>query len=166
MSRPNKPWYRKARDCWYVKINGQTHNLGSNREAAFRQFHELMAEPQERRVIDRESVAAVFDAFLDWCQKHRASDTYDWYRERLEKFAAKHPRLRVASIRPYHIQEWIDAMDVKSGTKRNYCRAVKRALRWAKEAGLYQNESRGRYGVAQRRQTRNRPVSAAVGRAS
>jgi hypothetical protein len=25
-------------------------------------------------------VTAIVDAYLDWCQKHRAADTYEWYR--------------------------------------------------------------------------------------
>ena len=81
------------------------------------------------------TLAPIIDNFLDWCQNHRSPDTYRWYRDRLERFDQKYPDLRVADLRPYHIQRWIDDMDVSSGTKRNYCRSVKRCLRWVKQQG-------------------------------
>ena len=28
----------------------------------------------------------IVDEFLDWCEKHRAPDTYRWYKDRLESF--------------------------------------------------------------------------------
>ena len=93
-----------------------------------------MARP-EKRVVPSGSLLAIIDAFLDWCKKHRAPDTYEWYRSRLELVAQKHPHLRAADLRPFHVQQWIDAMDVSSGTKRNYCRSIKRCVRWAKQQG-------------------------------
>ena len=134
MARTPKPWYRKDRKAWFVTIDGKRHNLGPNRKSALRQFHELMSEPQ-KRVITSDSLLAIIDTFLDWCHKHRAADTYAWYRDRLERFAQRYPDLTVGDLRPYHVQEWIDEMDVKSGTKRNYGRAVKRCLGWAKKQG-------------------------------
>ena len=93
-----------------------------------------MAKPK-KRVVPSGSLLAIIDAFLDWCQKHRAPDTYEWYQSRLELFAQKHPQLRAADLRPFHVQQWIDAMVVSSGTKRNYCRTIKRCMAWAKKQG-------------------------------
>jgi integrase len=135
MPRTPKPWWRKERKAWFVMIGGKQHNLGSDREAAFRKFHELMSQPR-KRTIASDSVVAVIDLFLDWVSKHRASDTYEWYRQRLQGFAtAIGPGLKVRDLRPFHVQEFIDAMPHSSGTKRNYVRAVKRATRWAKKQG-------------------------------
>jgi len=78
MARTPKPWWREDRQCWSVYINGKHHNLGDDKELAFRKFHELMAEPRERQVIERDSILAIFDCFLDWSMKHRAKDTYEW----------------------------------------------------------------------------------------
>jgi hypothetical protein len=42
MSRDPKPWFRSDRDAWFVTISGRRFNLGPEREAAHKRFHELM----------------------------------------------------------------------------------------------------------------------------
>ena len=85
-------------------------------------------------------MVALFDRFLEWTQKHRAADTYEWYRQRLQLFAAHiGPRTRVVDLRPFHVQEFIDAMPHSNGTKRNYVTAIKRAVRWAEQQGYIEN---------------------------
>jgi integrase len=130
-----KPFFKKKRGVWYVEIHRRQHNLGPDKDEAFRLYHQLMGQPQQQAVAPAGTLAPIIDNFLDWCQNHRSPDTYRWYRDRLERFDQKYPDLRVADLRPYHIQRWIDDMDVSSGTKRNYCRSVKRCLRWAKQQG-------------------------------
>lgn len=51
-------------------------------------FHTLMARPKQRRTAS-DAVVALLDRFLEWTQKHRATDTYEWYRQRLKLFAMK-----------------------------------------------------------------------------
>jgi integrase len=139
MSHFPKPFFKQARGVWYVEINRRQHNLGPDKDEAFRQYHELMAAPPKRVPATTrrgDLVLTVIESFLDWCQKNRAPATYNWYRDRLEQFARKYPTLTTSEIRPYHVQEWIDALEgVTSGTKRNYCRTIKRAMRWAKRLG-------------------------------
>lgn len=135
MARRPKPWFWKARNGWFVTIDGTRHFLASEKEAALTRFHKLMAEP-ERRVVRSDSLAVIIDLFLDWCQKHRAADTYEWYRYRLERFVQRYPDLRTHELRPYHVQQWLDSMvGLASGSHRNYCRSIKRAVRWAKRQG-------------------------------
>ena len=129
-----KPWYRKSRGAWFVTLDGQQVKLGKTEEEALKRYHDLMAKPRAP-VVATGSVLAVIDAFLDWCSKHRAPDTYEWYRSRLEQFARTYPTLLVGELRPFHVQQWIDSMHVESGTKRNYCRAIKRCVKWAKQQG-------------------------------
>ena len=50
MARRPYPWYRAARAAWFVTIDGQQHNLGSDKRAAFDSFYELMRQPRERRL--------------------------------------------------------------------------------------------------------------------
>ena len=57
------------------------------------------------------------------------------YRDRLERFARKHPNLSTADLRPFHVQEWLDSFELSNGSKRNYGRAIKRCIRWAKRQG-------------------------------
>lgn len=135
MARPPKPWFWKRRKAWFVTIDGTRHFLAHDKAAALTRFHELMAEPQ-KRVVRSDSLAVVIDLFLDWCQKHRAADTYEWYRFRLERFVQTYPDLRTHELRPFHVQQWLDGMmHLASGSRRNYCRAIKRAMRWAKRQG-------------------------------
>jgi integrase len=131
-----KPWYRPNRGVWYVTIDGRQHNLGPDREEAARRYHELMARPQPKKVAAG-SVVAVIDAFLDWCQKHREPATYEWYRSRLQLFVKSiPPDLKTSMLRPFHVQQWVDGFGgLSSGSKRNYCRAVQRAMHWAEQQG-------------------------------
>ena len=89
MSHFPKPFFRAPRGVWYVQINKKQHNLGPDRKRAFELYHDLMRQPQPQRVA-ADSVVAIIDAFLDWCQKHRAPDTYVWYQSRLQLFVEGH----------------------------------------------------------------------------
>lgn len=137
MSKKPNPWWRKDRKAWFVQIKGKRHNLGSNKELAFQRYHELMAEPQSR-LLSSESVVAIFDKFLEFCRNNRAHDTYEWYRSRLQDFIQTLPKnLSIAQFRPYHVTDWINRhSDWSNGSKRNACRAVQRAMNWALEDEL------------------------------
>ena len=101
MSRPNKPWFRKSNQRWYLWYNGKQVNLGPDKQEAFRQFHALMAMPKERAIVPPTpdiALVEVVDHFLDWVQRHRAHDTYEWCRHRLERFCRKYPQLMAMSL--------------------------------------------------------------------
>jgi integrase len=129
-----KPFFKKARRTWYVEINRRQHNLGPDREEAFRKSHQLMGQPQGRKVAS-ESLPAIADAFLEWVRKHRSPETYEWYRYRLERFVNTYPELRAADLRPYHVETWVDGYELSKTSRRNYLRSVKRCLKWAKRQG-------------------------------
>ena len=135
MARRPEPWWWKERQAWFVTIDGARHSLGPDEDDARQRFHELMAEPRKRRVSSN-SVVAICDAYVDWVQKHRSPDTYRWYKDRLQRFVESiPPALRVTQLRPFHVQQFIDGLELASGTKRNFVRAVKRAMAWAEEQG-------------------------------
>jgi integrase len=135
MGRRPKPWYWKARGGWYVTINGQRHSLGPDKEEAYDEFHRLMTQPRQTKVAAN-SVAAIIDAFLEWCSNNRADDTYVWYQYRLERFAQRYPDLTTRDLKPYHVQEWLDSLDeLSDGSKRNHGRTIKRCMRWAEKQG-------------------------------
>ncbi len=110
MARPPKPWFRKARNSWFVTIDGTLHNLGSVKKEAFDRFHELMSRPAAAKVASR-SFAALADQFLEWVQRKRSPDTYEWYRYRLERFVQKFPDLDARNVRPHHVEAWVDDYD-------------------------------------------------------
>lgn len=135
MARSPKPWFDKERKVWKVTINGQRHNLGEKKKQAMTEFHRLMQLPAERQRVSPQSLPAIIDAFLGWVEKHRAPDTYEWYRYRLQRFVERYPDMRVGDLRPYHVQEWADDFELSKTSRRNYLRSVKRSLTWATKQG-------------------------------
>lgn len=136
MPRPSQPWFWKQRQAWFVTINGERVPLGEDREEAFRRFHARMAAPKAVPIQpagDKQLVAVLIDTFLDYVQKNLASDTYIWYQSRLQCWVTKYPKLTVEELKKHHVREWIDAMDVSPGTKRNYARSIQRCLAWCEE---------------------------------
>ncbi|HEX3149193.1 MAG TPA: site-specific integrase [Gemmataceae bacterium] len=135
-----KPYFLKSRSVWKVQIGGKQYNLGPDKEEAFRRYHEVMATPpQQSPTLSSRSISVVnvLDTFLGWCQEHRAPETYEWYRWRLELFA-RHvgAELPAFGLKHFHIDQWLAANpDWKSGTKHGMARAVQRAFRWALTKG-------------------------------
>lgn len=129
-----KPFFKPSRGVWYVEIDRHQHNLGPDRDDAFRQYYQLMGQPRERKV-SAESLAAITDAFLEWVERNRSSETYEWYRYRLQRFIERYPDLRASELRPYHAQTWVDSYGFSVTSRRNYLRSVKRCMRWAKMQG-------------------------------
>jgi hypothetical protein len=108
MARVPKPWFRSSRKLWFVTVDGVQHNLGPDKAAAFEQFHKLMTRPKKVQVTTSESFAVLADRYLDWVQRKRSPDTFEWYRYRLERFVRKYPEMRAEEIRPHHIEAWVD----------------------------------------------------------
>jgi integrase len=135
MPRRPSPWFWEERGQWVVNINRVRHYLGPNKKEAFEEFYRLMRQPADLPKVSAESVAAIVDTFLSWVQKHRAPDTYEWYRFRCERFCQCYPDLSVEHLRPFHVQEWADSYDFSRTSRRNYLRAVKRAFSWARKQG-------------------------------
>ena len=130
-----KPFFKKARKSWYVEINRKQIKLGSEREKAFQHYHQLMQQPAEEATTSPESLVGIIDAFMDWTQRNRAPDTYEWYRYRLQRFVDKYPDMLVSSLKPFHVEEWVDRYDIAQTTRRNYFRSIKRCLAWATRQG-------------------------------
>ena len=130
-----KPFFREARGLWYVQVDGKQINLGADREAAFRQYHQLMQQPTPAVALPI-SVASIVDAFLDWSQKHQAERTFDRYRDYCQSFINLFPELLVSELKPFHVQEWVDSQTGWGNTtKRNAIVAIKRAFNWADKQG-------------------------------
>ena len=116
--RPEKPWKWKGRRNYYVILDGQRHNLGPDREEAYRRFHELQANGKSKPKPGANSVVAVIDEFLDACKtdENLAPSTYEWYRQRLQRFVETIPRdLSLRDFEQRHVQDWIDKYRHLSG---------------------------------------------------
>lgn len=141
-----KPWFRPARNVWYVTIDGVQHNLGSDEDAAFERYHRLMAERHSPGEVGRSGtdVGGQVDDFVEtlavkfvaWCQKHRSPATAVWYKERIESFLEHAGDIRVANLKPFHLEDWCDAHPKWSpGMRRGAIIAAQRCLNWAVKMG-------------------------------
>jgi len=126
-----------------VQIGKKHHRLSSDREEAFRVYHELMSRPPDapppaipanaRRVVE------IIDLFLEWFLKNTAKRTYDWYVSNLQIFAESiPPTLTIADLKPYHVTSVMDAYADRwsNNTKNDFATAVQRAFNWAQQEGI------------------------------
>jgi integrase len=131
-----KPFYREKRDLWYVQIHGKQVNLGSDKELAFKKYHEIMHRPTP---VASELVAGMIEGFLDWAEQHLAASTYAGYKKFLNAFALSLPNPKtfpVEQLKPYHVQQWIDGRKAWGATmKHNAITAVKRCFSWGEKLG-------------------------------
>jgi integrase len=139
MAHYAKPFFRASRNRWYLQL-GRQINLGPDKEAAFRRYHQLMAEQGTRSKCptnpDQITAAEILDLFQQWCHTHRARATFKWYTERLQSFAESiREDLKVADLRAFHVQQWIDAHPAWKGYRRGAITAVQRAFNWATKLG-------------------------------
>jgi integrase len=140
-----KPFFRSARNAWFVQVGARQIKLAADKDEAFTRYHELMAKPALPVVTKAEAqklVVVLVDEFLDWTEKHRAPDTYRWYKDRLESFCGTiDPALTADDLRPHHVQKWVDnyAVPLKSGSRRNLIASVKRAMKWSEEQGYIEH---------------------------
>jgi hypothetical protein len=134
-----KPFFRSSRNAWFVQIGSRQIKLDADKDQAFARYHQLMVAPRQLPVVPTkaELVVVIVDAFLDWVQKHLASDTFRWYRDRLQSFCGRIPAtLTVNDLKPFHVQQWVDSQShLAAGSRRNLIASVKRAMRWAEELG-------------------------------
>ncbi len=171
MARTPSPWYRAERDEGASSTAASTTSLVIIRKAIppprkqrkrwnvpppiLDRFHELLAAkpnttPFPPQVEVRVPVADVFEKFLGWCLSNRSPRTYEWSRNHIQSFvnALKARGLAPGAfaaeeLRPFHVNEWVDAHKVAKPGRRawgpNHCRgaivAVQRAFTWAEKQG-------------------------------
>lgn len=131
-----KPFFRPARNLWYVQLHGKQINLGQDKDAAFKEYHRLMQCPKP---VASKLAVGIIEGFLDWAEKHKAPRTYRDYKDFLQSFVNSLPApesFTVDELQPFHVQQWVDS---KPSWGPTYCHnaitAVKRAFSWAAKIG-------------------------------
>ncbi|HEY2828017.1 MAG TPA: hypothetical protein VGJ04_10485, partial [Pirellulales bacterium] len=130
--RMPKPFFRKQTQTWYVEIDGKQHNLGPDKDAALKQYGNLIAGRET--ITDDTPVYTVLLAFLEWDKEHRAATTHDQYKRHILSFAASIPQgLTVRELKNSHVNRWIEKnyKGKSANYRRNAIRAVQRAFNWA-----------------------------------
>ena len=159
MAHSPKPFFKPKRNTWYVEIDRVQHVLGKHPDGLpppvkkgnawqappeiAAAFYKVMASAAEspapvREVPGQKLVLAVFEEFLEWCQRHKAALTYVWYRDRIQAFARTiERRLAVPDLKPIHVERWVDANEDWSQSHQRGCKvAVQRAFSWAEKMGV------------------------------
>lgn len=140
--RQPEPWYRTAKNAWYVQVAGKKHRLAKGpkeetRKAAFDAFYKLMAHrPENLPGPDRIATALVCDLFLEHSLKNHEPDTFRLYKHFLQSFCDAHGRLPAAEIKPFHVTRWLDDHPKWKASRRHAALAPKRAFAWADKQGL------------------------------
>jgi len=135
--RQPKPFFRNFNQTWYVQFGRKQVNLGRDKAAAFRRYHELMAD---RGVAEGtlQYVSEVLDEYLEWLQKHRSPATYAKALHYLTLFARRLGcSMTVEQLSGIHVTKWIESRsDWKPTTKNDAASLVQRTFRWAAKRGL------------------------------
>lgn len=148
-----QPFWREFTRCWYVQVGKKQIRLSPDRDEAYRLYHELMGRgpevdpsPPAASSLRSPLVVEVLDGFLDWCERNKARRTYEFYRENLQRFAARIPRdLAVADLKPFHVTRALaDFPQWNNNTKHDFIGAVKRALNWVADEELVERNPLGR----------------------
>lgn len=134
-----QPFWREARKAWFVQVGKRQVRLSPDEGEAWKLYHELMARPPESPQLSplpTGLVVEIIDAFLGWCQDHKARRTYDSYRHLLQTFAETIPKtLAVADLKPYHVTRVVKP-GWSENTKHDFVSACQRAFNWALRQGL------------------------------
>jgi len=107
-----KPFFRSARNAWFVQVGDRQIKTGPLTRMKLRSLPRVDGQASLPAITQAEAqklVVIIVDEFLDWCQKHRAPDTYRWYKDRLNSFVATiDPALTADQFKPHHVQKWVD----------------------------------------------------------
>jgi integrase len=128
----NKPFYRRQRGTWVVRIDGKLVSLGPDKAEAWKLWHTLASGPADTSP----AAADVIDRFLAWSEGHQAEKTTAFYRFFLDTFKPTLDRLTVADLKPFHVSRWLDDRGYTGSTGNCAVRAVVRPFSWAVKQGI------------------------------
>ena len=87
MARPKKPRFWKSTKEWWVTVDRECHRLGPDKDDAETEFRQLMSK--RATTVRRDAVAVIIDKFLDWTEKNRSEETFDWCKKHCQAFAGR-----------------------------------------------------------------------------
>jgi len=135
MAREPKKHWKASHKCWYVKVRGEFIRLDPDEEKAQQLYHEIMAGSRE--IKPDAQVAELILEFLAWSKKNHKPGTHKWYKDHLKAFGAHVGQLRLKSLKPFHVEQWVEKFcSTDNGSSvSNAMRTVVRVLNWAKKSG-------------------------------
>ncbi len=163
MAHVSKPYFKESRQTWYAEFDRKQHSLGPNPShrpkpkkkngvwqapsEILHTFEQLKLKLHQAEQAGEgrpdQAIIDVFDEFLEWCQKHKAPRTYEWYKNHIQSFIAHEnddgpsSNLTVTTLKPIHVERWVDAHSTWGASHQRGAKiAVQRAFRWAERMGL------------------------------
>lgn len=130
-NREPKPFFRKAKNAWYLQLGKRQVSLGRDKKEAWKRYHQIMAESQLIR--ETATIETLFERFLDWVQENRKPTTYEKVRRHLSRFAAFiGKQTKVAAVSGADLSEWVEGEKTWNSTTRNEAiTSVVRCWNWA-----------------------------------
>jgi integrase len=134
-----KPFYRKARKCWYVELDRKQIRLSPNKQEAYTEYYRLMLArgPRDEDLKDpRVTVVGLCQRFIAWQKENSKDSTYWFYAVPLESFTGfLGGDKQVRDLTPDDVERWLVKLYPKAGKsyKHNLIRAAKRPFAWAKK---------------------------------
>jgi integrase len=110
MPRRPKPFFHRG--WWCTNVGGTRTKLAQGREnknAAEDALLDLLNERRQhpdRKTYPQLTVLDLCEKFLDWVELHRSPDTYDDYRDWLDRWVKLHGSTRAREIRSLDLEEW------------------------------------------------------------
>lgn len=143
-----KPWYRAARDQWFVTIDGKKQPLfdskgnpvrgKDNRAGAEKAWHEMAALASVPDNGEDNEVRTILELYLqDMERRKTTAKTLGTYTGYFKSFTSHYPRLLVRDLKPSHVHGWWQACHPTWGnSSRNLSGAAfKAAFHWASSPG-------------------------------
>jgi integrase len=112
MRTPEKPWYRKQNQTWYVKINGKQVRLSKDRAEAKRLFHKLLSDGKSPSDPKLSACIALY------LENLKGTDNTRRNREQLlGRFLAHVGDRRVSALTEDHLQSFLQPGWSSSSTR-------------------------------------------------
>jgi integrase len=137
------PWFRSSKNTWYVWLNGRQTSLGvkgaENEQAAYKEWHRLMAEGTKSEPQSVESIRTVRDvikAFLADSTERVKPKTLEVYRWFLELFESRYGSTPVERLTTGLVETFVRKPTWGSDTRNDCLGVIMNAFKWAERTGL------------------------------
>jgi integrase len=137
MARHNEgPWFRAAKNTWYITQDGRNVSLGvrgkANRKQAVAAWHQLLREGQKPAEVkkDPQTVSDAVAGFLADAAARTKPSTHGLYKRHLDTLTAALGKRRVADLTVPVLAQWLQGLGVGSTTQAITLRSVSAFLGW------------------------------------
>lgn len=126
-----KPWLRASNRSWYVTLEGRKVNLGRDKAAAFRRWHELERDGKDGADLTFAKAVERYLASLETC----AEETRKVAERHLDDFISHVGNVKCSKLRPHHWADFVAKKAWRPNTARTALNKILACLNYAVEQG-------------------------------